>query len=95
MAIQGDEKIIIGGYFTSYNGTERNHIARLNADGTLDNTFNTGTGANEHVSTTAIQSDGKIIIGGSFTSYNGTGKCLQPGLRFPKFVSSPFTKRGQ
>jgi uncharacterized delta-60 repeat protein len=71
-AIQSDGKIIIGGWFTSYNGTAIKHIARLNADGTLDATFNPGTGANNYIYTTAIQSDGKIIIGGDFTSYNGT-----------------------
>jgi uncharacterized delta-60 repeat protein len=71
-AIQSDGKIIIGGEFTSYNGTARNHIARINADGSLDASFNPGTGANERVRTIAIQSDGKIIIGGFFTSYNGT-----------------------
>jgi len=70
--LQSDEKIIIGGNFTSYNGITRNRIARLNPDGSLDTTFNPGTGANNPVETTAIQSDGKIIIGGSFTSYNGT-----------------------
>jgi uncharacterized delta-60 repeat protein len=71
-AVQADGKIIIGGEFTSYNGTSRNYIARLNADGSLDATFNPGTGANNFVSTTALQTDGKIIIGGDFTSYNGT-----------------------
>ncbi|MFA7379816.1 MAG: T9SS type A sorting domain-containing protein [Bacteroidia bacterium] len=72
--IQSDGKIIIGGNFTSYNGTVRNYIARLNADGSLDSSFNPGTGANSTVWTTSIQSDGKIIIGGNFTSYNGTGR---------------------
>ncbi|MBW8051597.1 MAG: T9SS type A sorting domain-containing protein [Cytophagales bacterium] len=71
-SIQSDGKIIIGGWFTSYNGTAINRIARLNADGTLDSTFTAGTGANFGVSTTSIQSDGKIIIGGQFTSYNVT-----------------------
>ncbi|MBW8051212.1 MAG: T9SS type A sorting domain-containing protein [Cytophagales bacterium] len=71
-SIQSDGKIIIGGWFTSYNGTAINRIARLNADGTLDGTFTVGTGANSYVWTTSIQSDGKIIIGGNFTSYNGT-----------------------
>ena len=66
--IQSDGKIIIGGYFTSFNGTTRNKIARLNADGTLDSTFNVGTGANNYVYTTTIQSDGKILIGGLFNS---------------------------
>jgi uncharacterized delta-60 repeat protein/uncharacterized repeat protein (TIGR01451 family) len=71
ITIQPDGKIIIGGEFTSFNGTTRNFIARLNADGSLDGTFNPGTGANSTVQTTAIQSDGKIIIGGWFTTFNG------------------------
>jgi uncharacterized delta-60 repeat protein len=71
-SIQNDGKIIVGGNFTSYNGTARNYIARLNSDGTLDASFNTGTGANNIVHSSAIQSDGKIIICGNFTSYNGT-----------------------
>ena len=73
-AVQADGKIIIGGFFTYYNGTPLNHIARLNADGSLDATFNPGTGASSTVYTTALQADGKIIIGGAFTSYNGTNR---------------------
>jgi uncharacterized delta-60 repeat protein len=71
-AIQSDGKIVIGGTFTSYNGITINRIARLNIDGTLDNTFNSGSGSNNKINTVAIQSDGKIVIGGTFTSYNGT-----------------------
>lgn len=71
-ALQGDGKIILGGNFTKYNGTPSNNIARLNTDGTIDGTFNAGTGVNGFVSTVAIQSDDKIIIGGGFTNYNGT-----------------------
>ncbi|SMD44497.1 delta-60 repeat domain-containing protein/Por secretion system C-terminal sorting domain-containing protein [Aquiflexum balticum DSM 16537] len=72
--IQADGKIIIGGVFTSYNGTARNYIARLNADGSLDTSFNPGTGTNSGINTTQIQADGKIIVGGNFTSYNGTAR---------------------
>jgi uncharacterized delta-60 repeat protein/uncharacterized repeat protein (TIGR01451 family) len=72
--IQTDGKIIIGGQFTFYNGTARNYIARLNTDGSLDATFNQGTGANLFVTSIAVQSDGKIIIGGQFTYYNGTAR---------------------
>ena len=73
-SIQSDGQLIIGGNFTNYNGTAINRIARLNADGTLDSTFNTGAGASSYVRTTAIQSDGKIIIGGEFYYYNGTAR---------------------
>ncbi len=72
VVLQPDGKIIIGGLFTSYIGTTRNHIARLNTDCSLDNSFDPGTGANNNVYTAALQPDGKIIIGGSFTTYNGT-----------------------
>jgi uncharacterized delta-60 repeat protein len=71
-AIQSDGKIIIGGNFTTYNGTTINRIARLNTDGTLDAGFNIGTGADYPIYEIAIQTDGKIMIGGSFTNYNGT-----------------------
>ena len=74
IATQVDGKILIGGGFTSYNGVARNHIARLNADGSLDTTFNPGTGANNLVTSIAIQADGKILIGGWFTSYNGAAR---------------------
>jgi len=74
VAVRSDGKIIIGGQFTSYNGTGRNRIARLNADGSLDTGFDPGTGASSPVLTTVVQADGKIIIGGTFTSYNGTGR---------------------
>jgi uncharacterized delta-60 repeat protein len=74
IALQPDGKVIIGGNFTSYNGTARNRIARLNADGSLDATFDPGSGANTSVGTMALQPDGKVIIGGSFTSYNGTSR---------------------
>jgi uncharacterized delta-60 repeat protein len=74
LAMQPDGKIIIGGVFTSYNGTARRNIARLNANGSLDTSFNPGTGANSDVSKIAVQLDGKIIIGGNFTSFNGTNR---------------------
>ena len=72
LALQSDGKIIIGGDFTAYNGVSRNRIARLNADGSLDVSFNPGTGANYNVIAVAVQSDGKILLTGSFTALNGT-----------------------
>ena len=68
--IQPDGKILIGGFFTSYNGTSRNRVARLNTDGTLDTSFNPGAGADNFVNDILIQPDGKILIFGSFTQFN-------------------------
>jgi uncharacterized delta-60 repeat protein len=73
-ALQSDGKIVIVGGFTSYNGTPKNRVARLNADGTLDTTFTTGTGPDDWIEETAIQADGKILIAGSFNNYNGTAR---------------------
>lgn len=73
IALQPDGKILIGGEFTSYNGTARSRIARLNADGSLDVSFDPGTGANGDVgmNSVAVLPDGKTLISGAFTSYNG------------------------
>jgi uncharacterized delta-60 repeat protein len=68
--LQADGKILIGGYFTSFNGTARSRIARLNTDGSLDTGFNPGAGASQPVRTFSVQPDGKIIIGGSFSTFN-------------------------
>ena len=73
-AVQPDGKILIGGFFTTINGVGRASVARLNSDGSLDTAFNPGTGATGGgVSALALQTDGKIVIGGSFISVNGIG----------------------
>jgi uncharacterized repeat protein (TIGR01451 family)/uncharacterized delta-60 repeat protein len=69
IAVQADQKIIIGGDFTSFAGAPHSHLARLNPDGSIDATFNPTSDAS--VRAIAIQSDGKILIGGLFTSVNG------------------------
>jgi uncharacterized delta-60 repeat protein len=73
MFIQSDGKIIVGGQFTSWNGTSVNRIIRLNPDGSNDTSFisNIGTGADGSVYSIATQSDGKIIVGGVFRNWNG------------------------
>jgi len=72
MALQPDGKVIIGGVFVSINGQSRRNLARLNANGSLDSSFNPGAGANGGVSSIALQSDGKAVVGGSFSTVNGT-----------------------
>jgi uncharacterized delta-60 repeat protein len=74
MVIQGDDKLIIGGDFTSVVGTSRSRIARLNTNGTLDTSFNPGTGANIGVSAVGLQQDGRVLVGGGFTTYNATSR---------------------
>ena len=71
-SLQPDGKVLAGGYFTSYNGTARNYIVRLNTNGTIDDGFSMGTGFNGSIFRITIQSDGKILAVGAFTTYNGT-----------------------
>ncbi len=74
VAVQADDKIIAAGEFSNFDDTLAGHIARLNANGTLDTEFmrNLGTGFDDSVITVAIQDDGKILAGGLFMSFNGT-----------------------
>ncbi len=69
IAIQDDGKILIGGSFTTYNGISKNYIVRLNNDWSIDSSFNILNGFNFWVRKITIQNDGKILVGGSFTTY--------------------------
>ncbi len=76
IAVQSDGKILLGGFFTtlSPNGgaaVTHNSIARVNADGTLDTAFDPN--ANNGVLSIAVQSDGKILLGGTFSTLSPNG----------------------
>ncbi|MGV8118813.1 MAG: carboxypeptidase regulatory-like domain-containing protein [Candidatus Xenobiia bacterium LiM19] len=71
LAVQSDGKILIGGQFSAYDSSTRQRIARANTDGTVDTTFDSSTGANNNVETIGLQSDGRVVIGGQFTTYGG------------------------
>jgi uncharacterized delta-60 repeat protein len=66
-------KVYVGGNFTTFTGTSINRFVRLNTDGSRDTTFNIGTGfAGGRVYDSKVQSDGKVLVFGFFTSYTGT-----------------------
>src|SRR5204863_715331 len=90
-ARQPDGKVIVGGNFTTVNGVARNCVARLLADGSLDTTFNPGTGANDVVVAVLLQPDGKVVIGGYFTTINGTTKRMLARLNADGSVDGTFT----
>ena len=76
LALQPDGKILVGGVFTMLGGggtgtTVRNHIGRLNPDGSLDTTFNPG--ADLGVLALKLLPDGKILVGGNFSTLGGGG----------------------
>ncbi|MEO6177977.1 MAG: T9SS type A sorting domain-containing protein [Flavobacterium circumlabens] len=71
-AFQSDGKILCGGSFNYFNDLMTQRLVRLNNDGTVDSSFNIGSGFNGPVESILIEPDGKIFIAGSFTNYNGT-----------------------
>ncbi len=68
---QPDGKVVAAGRFTFANTVFRNRIARFNFDGSLDTSFDPGTGADGEITAAVLQSDGRIIVAGRFTSFNG------------------------
>ncbi|HEY1790904.1 MAG TPA: Calx-beta domain-containing protein [Verrucomicrobiae bacterium] len=71
---------IIAGSFTSYNGTsvgtsqsefQSGGVCRVNLNGSIDGTFQPGSGPNDSVYAVAVQPNGQILIGGAFTQYDG------------------------
>lgn len=74
VARQNDDRIVVGGQFSSVNETNRNNIARILSGGPLDLSFDPGTGPNSDVYTVAVQADGKAVIAGYFSSVNGVSR---------------------
>ena len=68
MVLQPNGKVVIGGDFSSFNSTNRTRVARLNANGSLDTGFNPFAGPDATVTALALQSDGKLLLGGAFAN---------------------------
>ena len=76
IVVQSDGKVLAGGNFTTIRGQPRNRIARLERDGRVDQTLNNPNvvGGLNTVNAIAVQSDGKILIGGDFTNVLGVAR---------------------
>lgn len=66
-----NDKLFITGVFTNYNGTTASRIIKLNSNGSVDGSFNTGTGFNELTFSSSLDPNGKLFVVGRFTSFNG------------------------
>lgn len=74
---QPDGRLLIRGDFNAVDGQPRRWLARLNEDGSLDTSFQPGTGpggTDRSIYALSLQSDGKILVGGTFTSFNGVSR---------------------
>lgn len=72
IAIDSVGRIYLYGGFLTYNGFSRSKLVRLNEDGSLDNTFNVGTGFNAQVYNVDFFNDNSLLCCGTFSAYNGT-----------------------
>ncbi len=73
LARQSDGRILAGGEFTSYDGLSVGRIVRLNADGSVDPSFQTGEGAGGYIRSIVVQPDGKILVSGFFSAWDQRG----------------------
>jgi len=95
LGIQSNNKVLAGGVFTSYSGNSVGYFTRLNTDGTIDNTFNSGgTGFNGIVEKIIVLSDDSILVGGSFTTYNGSNYSAFVKLDSNGLVDGSFNSGG-
>ena len=83
IALQANNKILLGGQFTFANGVTRHRITRMNSDGSVDPTINFGLAADSFVGSLVVQPDDKILLGGGFTHYDGA-----PYSRFLRIIRS-------
>lgn len=77
VALLSDGKLLVAGAFTSIGGAARPYLTRLNADGTNDANFNSGTGPNGTTNVVKLASDGRVLISGAISQFNGAAA---PGL---------------
>ena len=75
--LSGD-KSMIGGAFTKISAINRGGVARLNADGTVDSSFDPGSGITgtpeARINAILVQPDGKVLVGGRFGQFNGVSR---------------------
>ena len=77
LALQPNGQVIVGGQFDVLNQIAGVGLARLNADGSLDASFNAGIGVYDNggsvgqAEALAVLPNGQILVGGAFTNFNG------------------------
>ncbi|MGO4291534.1 DUF5008 domain-containing protein [Chitinophaga sp. RAB17] len=68
--LQSDDKLIVCGSFTKSDATAVNNLFRMNTDGTLDPSFQIGSGPDGVINYISPMRNGKFLITGRFIKYN-------------------------
>ncbi|HXJ76306.1 MAG TPA: hypothetical protein VNM37_25835, partial [Candidatus Dormibacteraeota bacterium] len=94
LGAQADGAVIVGGSFSEINARRRVNIARFNADGSLDSGFSGGFGPDGPILAITLQPDGKALVGGPFSEYNGTRRLGFARLRLNGTLDTSFLDTG-
>src|SRR6266487_2701785 len=91
-------RVIVGGKFSDINRQQYRYLVRANSDGTLDASFNPAIGPNlgaaNYVTVAALQPDGRILIGGKFTTVGGAARNQMARLNSDGNLDSSFDSNG-
>jgi uncharacterized delta-60 repeat protein len=94
--LQPDGRILIAGGFSGIGATPVLRLARLQADGSLDDSFHSPLLANDFIRNLHVQADGKVLLTGSFPSVNrkvlrlNADGTLDNSFATPEFASYPY-----
>jgi uncharacterized delta-60 repeat protein len=83
--VQPDDRILVGGAFSSFNNSPSKYLVRLTANGSVDRTLNLGKGFDGHyvfgqgVFSLSVQSDHRILVGGGYDNFDSAS--VKPLLR--------------
>jgi uncharacterized delta-60 repeat protein len=66
-----DGRVLVAGSFSSLGGVAQNNLAILRPDLSVDPSFDIGAGPDLGVSTAIQLTDGRILVAGAFTHWNG------------------------
>jgi uncharacterized delta-60 repeat protein len=91
MASQPDGKVLLSGSFRLSDEEAATGVFRLNANGTLDRTYNLGGGYNPGANIVRVQPDGNILVAGEFVTFNGVGFRSVARLSGDPRMPVPFT----
>lgn len=91
LALQPDGRILVAGDVRISDEVTHGLVVRIESDGALDLSFNDGAGANGRVRAMLLLPDGRLLLGGDFTSFNGVAREYLVRLMPDGSVDTTFT----
>ncbi len=93
--VEPDGQIVVSGEFNFFGATAATKLMRLNENGTLDSAFSANAGfSNCCAASIAVDADGRIVMGGSFSQVAGADRARIARLRPDGRIDSGFVVPG-